>query len=476
MENTKKTTPETIEKTLSISLMGRDEMNLTEFSFALLSNKLSIAQSKKTIEFSTWAKGEVGQPIKRKWIVTSSDKFGLPIAEDEELFIALLELTKEKTDFKDPHVSISRYEICKKLGWFPNKISYRKIEAGCKRLVGVTINITNAFYNPETKTYGNATFHILDNVHFLDEAPGRKAQGQAQLPFSYIKWNEVIQESFERGNIKLLDTELWRGWKHTITKRLHRYLDKKFYHRSEWQEEIIQLAARLSLSEGERRYPSYIKREINKATKEMLARGYLVKAYYHKAGNIEHAVFVKGKVKVLLEPREEQKPRHLDKNQEDLVSQLITKGVSEITAYDLVLNSRQELINKWIKAIGYVQAEDKAAYLVKAIRQNWQVPEKYLKAERQEKQRKEQERIQLDKEKEQEERVREEEGLDKIFYALPEEEQNQLKEQAKQNIINAHPGKSKNSLKYSLSDFSIMIEVREILKRRFIEDDNEVYS
>lgn len=61
----------------------------------------------------------------------------------------------------------------------------------------------------------------------------------------------------------------------------------------------------------------------------------------------------------------------------------------------------------------------------------------------------------------------EDKKLDQIFNRLSREEQDQIEEQAKQNIINAHPGKSSGSLKYSLSEFSIKIEVWKILKTRF---------
>jgi hypothetical protein len=48
------------------------------------------------------------------------------------------------------------------------------------------------------------------------------------------------------------------------------------------------------------------------------------------------------------------------------------------------------LIEKWIEAIYYSGADNKAAYLVKAIRENWQFPEEYLREKREE-QRKEEE-------------------------------------------------------------------------------------
>ena len=67
------------------------------------------------------------------------------------------------------------------------------------------------------------------------------------------------------------------------------------------------------------------------------------------------------------------------KEQVDLVNKLVKLNVSKITAENLIKNNDQELIEKWIEAINYSNADDKAAYLVKAIRENWQVPEEYLR-------------------------------------------------------------------------------------------------
>jgi len=78
-------------------------------------------------------------------------------------------------------------------------------------------------------------------------------------------------------------------------------------------------------------------------------------------------------------------------------------NVSKITAENLTKNNDQELIKKWIEAINYSNAGDKAAYLVKAIKENWQFPEEYLKGEREEEQKEEEGKIEYNKIKLQEE-------------------------------------------------------------------------
>jgi flagellar biosynthesis GTPase FlhF len=71
------------------------------------------------------------------------------------------------------------------------------------------------------------------------------------------------------------------------------------------------------------------------------------------------------------------------------------------------------VIEKWLEAIHYTKADDKAAYLVKAIRENWQVPEEYSR------------------EKEYQERKEEEEKIEYIKVKLKEEENKKRQEEIK---------------------------------------------
>ena len=83
-------------------------------------------------------------------------------------------------------------------------------------------------------------------------------------------------------------------------------------------------------------------------------------------------------------PKEEAK--EFSKEQADLINKLVKLNVSEVTAENLIKNNDQELIKKWTEAINYTNADDKVAYSVKAIRENWQFSEEYLKEKREEEQ------------------------------------------------------------------------------------------
>ncbi|MBU4349187.1 hypothetical protein KJ599_02570, partial [bacterium] len=81
----------------------------------------------------------------------------------------------------------------------------------------------------------------------------------------------------------------------------------------------------------------------------------------------------------------------------------IKLNVSKVTAENIIKNNDQEVIEKWIEAINYTNADNKAAYLVKAIRENWQFPEEYLREKREEGRKEEEEKTEYIKIKRQEE-------------------------------------------------------------------------
>jgi hypothetical protein len=102
-------------------------------------------------------------------------------------------------------------------------------------------------------------------------------------------------------------------------------------------------------------------------------------------------------------PGQKEEVKEFSKEQIDLVNKLLKINVSKITAGNLIKNNDQELIKKWIEAINYSNASDKAAYIVKAIRENWQFPEEYLREKREKERKEEEEKIEYIKIKMQEE-------------------------------------------------------------------------
>ena len=115
----------------------------------------------------------------------------------------------------------------------------------------------------------------------------------------------------------------------------------------------------------------------------------------------------------------------------NLIDKLVKINVSKITAENLIKNNDQELIKKWIGAINYTNADDKAAYLVKAIREKWQVPEEYLREKREGERKEEREKVEVIKIKlkEEENKKRQEEikKIEQIYHSLDLLQQEEIK-------------------------------------------------
>jgi len=106
-------------------------------------------------------------------------------------------------------------------------------------------------------------------------------------------------------------------------------------------------------------------------------------------------------------------------------------NVSKVTAENLIKNNDQGLIEKWIEAINYSNAGDKAAYLVKAIRENWQVPEEYLREKREEQRKEKEEKAEYikvkNKEEENKKRQEEVKRIGQIYNSLNPSQQEEIK-------------------------------------------------
>jgi len=196
------------------------------------------------------------------------------------------------------------------------------------------------------------------------------------------------------------------------------------------------------------RYFSDAKRQLNSGNDELQDTGFISKYEWSKNGNKDWLIsywpgerakdeIKKAKVKYinnytreyLPEPKEGVKK--FSKEQVNLVNKLVKLNVSKITAENLTKNNDQELIKKWIEAINYSNASDKAAYIVKAIRENWQFPEEYLKGKREEQQKEEEGKREVIKIKRQEEenkkRQEEIERIGQIYDSLNPSQQEEIR-------------------------------------------------
>ena len=147
----------------------------------------------------------------------------------------------------------------------------------------------NAWWDNAAKSWVDEQFHVLDNVTLYDRERWRTSARSSKagkgeragletekppLPLSSFRWNEVIFQSFQSGNLKQLDLEFYLKLRLPTTKRMYRFLDKRFYRRSRLDFDLRTLACEhIGMS---RSYaPTELKRRLKPALEELEQLGFL---------------------------------------------------------------------------------------------------------------------------------------------------------------------------------------------------------
>ena len=263
----------------------KDELNLAEFPIAALTDRIPDGQT--TLVFEDRLERRDSPPIVRRLTIMGTHKHGLPTSLDDEVLVGLIQLTKRRSNFTDARVQFSRYELIELLGWPQSGQSYRRIEEALHRWVGVVLMYENAWWDNAAKSWVDEKFHVLDNVTLYDRerwrtrsaksGKGDRAGSKVEkppLPLSSFRWNEVIFQSFQSGNLKQLDLEFYLRLRLPTTKRMYRFLDKRFYRRSRLDFDLRTLACEhIGLS---RSYaPTELKRRLKPALEELEQLGFL---------------------------------------------------------------------------------------------------------------------------------------------------------------------------------------------------------
>ena len=434
--------------------VGRDEMNLAEFPFALLADRHP--RGPQTISFTDTISGKDG-PVERIWTVTGSDEFGLPLASDEMVYVGLMEATREQ-GFHSRTVYVTRYSLIKRLGWPDKGESYKRVQSALDRLLGVTIKAERAFWDNRKRRYVDVGFHIIDDYAIYDEQPGRKPQvteaaedsAQRRLPFSYIAWNQVIFASFQSGYIKHLDTAFFFGLRSALSRRLYRYLDKKRYDGKPVFQIGLKKLAFEKLGMSRAYYPSHIKQELARAHAELTEKGFLRDvSYQERSGDGDDLVVYRFTDRRYLIEQEAAEPPQRD----ELTASLVEAGVTEAVAQELSAHHADEA-RAQLSYLPFRDAQDPAALLVEAIRGSWEPPAACLQRQR-EQQALDEERARREQGKQraqdrERERAIESQAAEAVLAGLPEAAQERLRQRVHEQIAAESPlvAKSPHSAAY----------------------------
>ena len=237
---------------------GKDELNFAEFPIAALANRIN--PNIKTITYEDEIRdSKTGKLVERKLQITGSDLYGLPTSADDEVILALINLSRIQ-GFSSRTVAFNRHQIISMLGWKNAAHYYKRIKESINRWLGVSLYYDNAWREKEKQNWGSEAFHLIDNISWAKNGE-----------MSEITWNKRIFESFESGNLKALDLQTYRDLKSPTARRIYRFLDKRFgLGQSQWSFDLEKFAYnKIGLGRDSYSDMAQVKRQLAAAIKQL---------------------------------------------------------------------------------------------------------------------------------------------------------------------------------------------------------------
>jgi len=361
---------------------GRDELNFAEFPLSALSEKSD--PSIKTIFFEDKIfDRSKNQLIPRKVTITGSDAFGLPTPLDEEVLLAIIQLSKLQ-GFCSRRVHFTRHQLLQILNWAPNGQNYARLEQAFNRWMGVTIYYQGAWRDRQTQSWVDESFHMLERVKiFRDEYRGISPD-HGTGGTSYFEWNEVVFRSFQNGNVKPLNYEFLLSIESSIAKRLYRFLNKRFYHGKHLEFELKALCyEHIGLSRN--LLVADLKRKLLRAIAELEEKGFLTampkeERFRKDAPGLWKVLFTKANHAT--SRTEHDATTEVPVSLEGL---LVEFGVREQKARELIAQFGEELVKSklqvatWLKEKGDTSLiSNPPGYLIAAIEKGFEDPKAFV--------------------------------------------------------------------------------------------------
>lgn len=361
---------------------GRDELNLAEFPLFYLGLRIPKGLDRLSFE------NEINDParnrkVKRRLEIQSGGD-GLPTVRDMDVLDALILIGKQTNNLESAEIYFSRYQLCEILGWPQNGKSYKRIEEALRRWVTVTL-FYQAWWDRNDDKWSNLKgFHIVDEIELNDYNTGRIGRTtQTELPLSKIRLGRSIFESLQSGNVKRLNLADLFHLKLPASKRLYRFLDKRFFHNPRQSFDLRCLACEhVGLS---REYKtSSLKRKLQPAIDELVELGFLVPANegqrYTRVSHGSYQVHFQRATRQTIGDMPLAGPKKQRTTNRQLIKQLTDHGVTAITARKLVedetidekrIREKIEMLQWYLERDREEAPKNPGGWLAKAIRDDY---------------------------------------------------------------------------------------------------------
>ncbi len=188
-----------------------------------------------------------GRRLDQLWRVTSSHDFSLPGTFDEDVFVGVMALVRQKGGMpKDGRIRFSLYELIQVLRKKKRGNNYPKLRESLDRMGSTIYYSENAFFDAtEGESYETYRFTVW-TVHF---SRAKGAHGRAAEHHT-LKFDDAIIRSYNAGYLKLLDTDLYFALKLPLAKALYRLVDQRRAGSASWSVDARELRDLLMMSDG----------------------------------------------------------------------------------------------------------------------------------------------------------------------------------------------------------------------------------
>lgn len=344
---------------------GRDEMNLLEHSISSADTKVDL-ETRSILFTSEDRHPETGEVIERSWDVTFSAKFGRPTPKDDDVFVALMKVSQDaglmntlpSGERPAPQVRFSSYQLIRILGWPDDGRSYRAIDDALNRLGGIWIVAKNYWWDNQEKEFVDRKFGIIDDVFLYERDKYDRALKKARLegksrPLSWLKWSDVMLDSFQAGYVRKLNIEFYRTLEHPTARKLYRYLGKQFWSKRTRHAIDLQRLCHEKLGYSQRvTLNAQLRRKIEPAIRELEEK---------RAYGLSHqfdARYGKCEVIFLTDQKNKEGSQPIPKQgvpKNPLLDRLLKFGVDQQTAIDALQRLTSERIVSDIEHVEYEQ-------------------------------------------------------------------------------------------------------------------------
>jgi hypothetical protein len=267
-----------------------EELNLAEFPFCLMSSRAS-ENSNKTIRYERQTTTPDGKVITMRFTVTGAAAYGLPIAGDQDIYVALVVAWAETAPRSKRIEFPSVYALLQSVDIGTDGRSYSRLRDALNRLAGITCISEMAFWDVNSKRRVSAEgFHLFESYHIANNGD------------CYVEASDFLYESVRNGNLKRLDLELYKKLNSPLSRRLFRYLDQMRHvcRAKVWSISVRRVQAALPLSS--KYSPAQVQRILDRGLDELSKKGFLKEYLFRLAKSGEKIVrveFAKPEQKIL---------------------------------------------------------------------------------------------------------------------------------------------------------------------------------